>query len=252
MSDKKVSIHESYTLPSSGSDIYDFEVPEVVTLRAMSTLDEKLRLSSSNGILIIPQLIKQCMIEPKDLDVAELKMFDIQYLMYMLRIATYGPDYKVELRCPECGHVFTAEMLLSDIPVNSVPDDIHEQLTITLPVSGDVVECSLQSASDITAIQYESKRILSKFPEYVGDPEFIIRWKYIIKTVNGAEVPKKDIQSYIESMHAKDGAYLRSKYEKVVNSIGMDLSRIDICPECGEEVQYSLPVTTEFFRPSFD
>lgn len=248
----KVSIQEKYTLPSSGSDIYDFEVPDVVTLRAMSTLDEKLRLSSSNGILIIPQLIKQCMVDPQDLDVSKLKMFDIQYLMYMLRVATYGPDYAIELRCPECGHIFTANIDLTQIPVNNVPDNINELLTFTLPVSEDVVECEIQSASEIMSMQAEAKRILTKFPSYVGDPEFIIRWKYIIKTVNGEVVPSKDIQKYIESMHAKDSAYLSSKYEAVVNSIGLDLSRLDICPECGEEVQYTLPVTTEFFRPRFD
>jgi len=254
MAKSKSTITETYSLPSAGSQLYgEMEVPSEFTLRAMTTLEEKMRLSSSDGFKIIPQIIKACCVDPKaTIDLRRLKIFDLQYLMYKLRVVTYGPEYEVTIQCPYCGKTQKVVVNLDDIPVNNVPEDFVEPFEIgPLPVNGDVLGCRLTSTIDHEDIQREVKRIISKFPDYVGDPEYILRWNYILLTKNGDNMGIREIQPYIENLHAKDLRFLESKYDKMVSSFGLDLSMVEKCSNCEEDINFTLPMTSEFFRPEY-
>ena len=65
---KNVPIKETHELPSLGK-IYGDNFPSTVTLRAMTTLDEKTRLAGNGGLISIANLIQNCVLEPKDLKV---------------------------------------------------------------------------------------------------------------------------------------------------------------------------------------
>lgn len=246
----KVSIQETFELPSNGVLYKDCGIPSNITLRAMNALDEKRRLAST-GMRTIPELIKSCIVNDKQIDTYKLKLFDLQYLMYKLRIITYGSDYKIRVSCPKCGHDHEITVNLDDISVNKLSDNFTEPFEIgELPVSKDIITCRLMTAEDYINMETEAKRIRSKFPDYVGDPEFILSYKYKIVTINGESKPQS-IQSYIENMHARDMRYFDSKYSEIADSLGMDLNMIDICPSCGEDINYTIPVTSEFFRPRY-
>lgn len=250
MAKSKVTIQETYELPSEGK-LYE-NIPSQITLRAMTTLDEKLRLSSNDTLNIIPRLIGNCIVEPKKIDVTKLKLFDLHYLMYKLRIVTYGPEYKVELKCPHCGETHEATINLDDIPVNKLDEDFVEPFEIgPLPINGDVISCRLLDTSDTEAISRESRRILSKFPGYVGDPEMIVRWQKIITAINGESIDQARIRQYVEELHARDLRYLESKYYKATDDLGLDLFMVETCEKCGEDIEFTLPVTSEFFRPEY-
>lgn len=250
MAKSKVTIEETYELPSEGK-LYE-NVPAQVKLRAMTTLDEKLRLSSQDSMNIIPRLIKNCTVEPKDLAVDKLKLFDLHYLLYKLRTVTYGEDYKIELRCPYCGDTTEVTVNLDEIPVNKVPDDFVEPFEIgPLPINGDVIGCRILDSTDVEYIRRESKRILSKYPGYVGDPEMILKWSKRIVTINGEKVDQALIRKYIEELHARDNRFLESKYDKCTEDFGLDLSMIHSCDSCGRDIEFTLPITEEFFRPEY-
>lgn len=251
MAKSRVSIQETFDLPSAGR-LYDGAIPSKVTLRAMTTMEEKQRLAGS-GIMNIPNIIKACSVKPADLQIGKMKLFDVNFLMYKLRIVTYGSQYKVTLICRKCGHKYTTVIDLDDINVNSVPDDFKEPFEIgPLPVSGDVLETRLLSLDDYVRMEKESKKILAKYPDYIGDPEYILGYKYKISKING-EIPQDfELTNYVQGMHARDAAYFDSKYLKVSNGLGLDIDLVDICPKCGEEVEFSLPINDEFFRPSYD
>lgn len=254
MAKSKSTITESYPLPSANSNIYgNVPMPKEVTLRAMTTLEEKMRLSSSDGFKVIPQIIKACCVDPESFpDVKRLKIFDLQYLMYKLRTVTYGPDYNIDLVCPHCGKRMKVTVNLDDIPVNHVPEDFAEPYQIgPLPSSGDTIGVRILTTNDVEELQRESRRILNKFPDYVGDPEFILKWNYIILTVNEEAVTVRDIQPMIESMNARDLRYLESKYDEISSSFGLDLSMVEKCDKCGEDIEFTLPMTSEFFRPEY-
>jgi hypothetical protein len=108
----RVAIQETYTIP--GHAIYGDDSYKNFTLRAMTTVEEKMRLAGT-GFEVIPQLIGACTVSPEDVDVSELKLFDIQFLMYKLRIITYGPDYHLHLTCPHCGKEFDVKINLDEL-----------------------------------------------------------------------------------------------------------------------------------------
>ena len=246
---KRVAIQETFSIPSRGK-LYA-NIPEKFTLRAMTTVEEKMRLAGS-GFETIPNIIKACTVEPKEYDVFELKPFDLQFLMYKLRIVTYGSEYKISLVCPNCGRRHEKVINLDEIETKYLDDDsVKEPIEIgPLPISGDVIGAKILSMGDTIEIEKEAKRILDKFPEYVGDPDFILSYQYRIQTVNGEPVPKHKIQGYVESMHARDMRFFDSKYNQVAADLGMDLIMTEHCG-CGEDFDYRLPITSEFFRPEY-
>lgn len=253
MAKSKSVITESYTIPSADSKIYGAEVQGTYTLRAMTTLEEKMRTASADGFKIIPQLIKACCVEPEaTIGFDRLKLFDLQFLMYKLRTVTYGPEYTVEVPCPHCGKTNKYTINLDEIPVNPVPEDFIEPFEIgPLPVSGDTIGCRFLTTHDFDSIQKECARILRKAPDYVGDPEMIIKWNYIILKMNGEDVTVRDIQPYIENLNARDLRFLTSKYEKLSESFGLDLTMVEKCEHCDEDFEFMLPMTSEFFRPEY-
>ncbi len=244
-----VAIKETVKLPSKGLG-YTTKVPSEIELRAMSTLDEKIRLSSTNGFKIIPQLINNCK-EDDSFNAEDLYLADLIACMYALRKVTYGSDYKITLQCPYCGNNIDLEIDLDSLNTVYADDNFTGTLDVTLPVSGDVITCKLLSIKEDDLIIKDAEKTKMKFPEYVGDPTLIIKWNYIITNINGEVARQLKTQDYVEKMHAKDFNYLTSKYNEFENSIGLDTELVDICPTCERNVKYTLPVTEEFFRPEF-
>lgn len=254
MARSKSTITESYTIPSAGSKIYQgIEIPDTFTLRAMTTIEEKMRLASSDGFKVIPQIIKACCVDPEATpDLRRLKIFDLQFLMYKLRVVTYGPNYEISITCPYCGKTNKIEIDLDTIPVNEVPSDFTEPFEIgPLPVNGDILGCRFTTTLDYENINREARRIMNKYPDYVGDPEFIIKWNYILLTKNGEEMSAREIQPYIEGLNAKDLRYLESKYDKISSSFGLDIAMVEKCSACDNDIEFTLPMTSEFFRPEY-
>ena len=249
----RVPFEETVKLPARGiTSVGESNPIDSVTLRAMTTMEEKMRLSSTNGYNIIPKLIKACLVEPKDLDVENMLMPDINVMMYRIRALTYGNEYKVQVYCPNESKYVETSVNLSEIPVNYADDDFTNSFEIeSLPVSGDVITCKMLSPKDMEKIDRECKRILKKFPGYVGDPEIIVEWMYKITKINGEDKNQLEIRRYIEEMNARDFLFLEDKYDKAISEIGMDLNIIDTCPDCGGELEYVLPINTEFFRPRY-
>lgn len=246
----RVPIKETVEIPTRGIIYGDMKVPAQWTIRAMTTLDEKARLSST-GMQAMPNLIKSCTIKPENIDPMDLKLVDIQYLMYRIRAITYGSDYKVSIKCPYCGESNDIVVDLDKIPVTYADEsDKAEPFAIgPLPVSGDVLYTKLLTPRDYLAIDRDAKRLKSKNPGYIGDPEYILGYVYRIVSVNDEQLPPGEIQSYVESMHAKDTRYFDCRYSEISEGIGMDLNMVDTCKSCGQEFNFVTPTTGEFFRP---
>ena len=251
MAKNNVPIQETFDIPSKGKLYNNMVVPQQITLRAMTALDEKLRLSSNNPFLTTPKLIRSCMVGDEQIDTMKLKFFDLHFLMYKLRILTYGPEYRIKLTCPKCGKEFEVVINLDELECNYAPDNLAESLNIKLPVSGDVITTKLLDSNDYIDIGREGQRILNKFSEYEGDPEYIPGIMARIVSVNGEELVPAKKQAYVENMHAKDLMIFNSQYEKATGNIGLNLERTDICEKCGNDIEYIIPIVREFFRPTY-
>lgn len=245
----RVTIQETYELPSRGK----FEgVPEKITLRAMSLSDEKQRLATP-GFRGIVDLINNCTIKPEGFDANKLSQFDLDFAMLKLRIISHGSNYNVEVTCPHCQKLIQTAINLDDLQCTSVDDDFSSKFEIgPLPISGDVLTIKLLTFEDRENMESEAKRILTKFPNYKGDPEDVLTYIYMIKEVNGEALPYTKLKSYIETMPANDSIYVDQMYTDASGNYGLDTLITFECPNCGETFVRNMPMNSEFFRPRFD
>lgn len=248
MADSRVPMQTTYQIP--GYALYGNTMSRDFVLRPMTTMEEKLRLSSP-GFGTIAQVIQRCLVSGQDVN--NLKMFDVQYLMYKMRTITYGEGYKVGLICPHCGkRVDLVVDLDKDIKVNVVPDDFKEPFDIgPLPMSKDVLQCRIFTMQDYLDILSESKAKMEKFPEMKEDPSFIIELTKRIVSINGEHLAPFQLVDYLENMHARDYQVFDSEYAKKTNSFGLDINLETECEHCQKTIKYALPMTSEFFRPSY-
>ena len=98
------TIAEEFTLPSKGL-IYETKINPVIKLRSMTARDEMKRLApSATPLKTLAEIIEGCIVSEKlPIKVYDLANSDYEFLLHKLRTVTYGPDYKVYLKCPECG-----------------------------------------------------------------------------------------------------------------------------------------------------
>lgn len=246
----KVAIQETFELPSRGKCYPNMEVPDKITLRAMNTMDEKIRVSSTNPFVSTPMLIQNCMMNAENVKAEDLKFFDLYFLMFKLRTITYGNEYKLKgIYCEHCGKEQELTVNIDEMKVNYLPDDFVEPFNIKLPVSGDVIGCKLLSAKDYDNIQRENERRKSKG---MDDSDFVLSYVQRILTVNGETMVPALLEQYVQNMNAKDLRIFDVEYGKISNSVGLDLDYSCQCPTCGAEMNFQIPLVNEFFRPTFD
>ena len=144
MSDK-TRIAEVFTLPSNGM-IYEEEVNPEVILSSMTTRHEMLRLSTvEDSQKIMAQIIDDCIESDLGISAYDLCLGDFQYLMFMLRVVTFGSEYELRGRCPFCGFEQTTKINLDDLEVHEYDDSLADLLEITLPKSGNNIKLTLQT-----------------------------------------------------------------------------------------------------------
>ena len=256
MAGKKVAtVTESYTLPSKGI-LYAPDggtYPPDVVIRSMTTFEEKMRLGNQGFWNTMCSILDAVVTSPEEFEAKYMTLFDFYFLMYKMRTVSYGNIYKVKVTCPNCGKQVTCRVDLDKLEVNYLPEDFVEPFKIgPLPRSKDVLECRFDRVIDSINNDAKAKEILSKSPDYIGDPLYILNKASRIVTINGETKTPIEIQKYVEEMQAIDSAYYDQAYNRVVNGIGMNTVCIDTCSSCGEELKFELPFNSEFFRPTFD
>ena len=140
------TIMEGYELPSGGK-IYTTTVNPHIELRSMTAREEMRRLSpSSTPLKTLADIIEDCCVEKPAIHVYDMSLGDYEFLLHKLRIVTYGEDYKVALRCPECGELIEAVAKLGQLDVKEFnEEEVRNLQTFSLPKSGHIVTLNFLS-----------------------------------------------------------------------------------------------------------
>ncbi|WJZ23499.1 baseplate hub [Listeria phage LIS04] len=233
-------------LPSLG--LLNPEIGESVTIRNMTTAEEKLLLGSTAEAL--DSVLNRCIVEPK-IDVNSLISPDKHFILIQLRILSYGPDYYVKHKCPNCQAVSEYKIdLEKDLEIHYLDSNFTEPYAeLTLPQSGDEVTLRLPRVSEILDADKKARKHKKKFPKHQGDIAYIYRLMCNIDTVGGEELTSIKLQNYIEEMHTRDLAYIKNEIAKV--EVGVDVQIYEECPSCSEDVEFSMPINGEFFSTRF-
>jgi hypothetical protein len=241
--------NEKHKLPSNG--VLYTDLGSDVVLRNMTTSEEKMLLGSTGDAL--DNIIKACVVEPKNLNLEELISTDKHFLLLKLRVISYGSDYHVSYKCPECGKSNEYLIDLDSLNIDYLAEDFVEPYdSIELRVSKKVIELRIPRIKDLNDADTRAKRFNKKFPLAQGDIGYIYRLMTNIATVDGEEMKYTSLQELIEGLHTKDSSFLRNKINKL--KVGIDTEIIEECknPKCGADISFDLPITSEFFRTRYE
>lgn len=224
-------------------------IGEEVVLRNMTTSEEKMLLGSTADAL--DNILKACIVSPKDLNLEDLISPDKHFLIMKLRLISYGKDYFVQARCLSCNQMSEFKIDLDALSINYLPDNFKEPYDeFVLPVSKKEIALRIPKIADLNIADTKAKRYNRKFPEAKGDMAYIYRLMTNILTVDGVELKSTELQTFIEEMHSKDSSYFKNRINKL--KVGYDTDIIEECPKCQDEVRFDLPITAEFFRTRYD
>lgn len=251
-------ITEEFLLPSSDR-LYGSNFDGNVTLRAMTTLEERMRVGAQSFYPIMVSIVNECIVDNKNpdgtykLDSSAFTLFDFDAICVKLRIMSYGPEYKTYARCPICGEIFKYTADLRECEFSFLPDDFSEPYDIgPLPHSGDTLGCRFLRVKDRIDIDKKAQEILSKNPKYLGRPEYTLEMERRIMTVNGDSIDPIIVSKYVENMISMDSDY----YHQFIDKDYYGVIRVGTTPcqneGCSGHAIYTVKSDSEFFRSGRD
>ena len=245
------TIAEGYELPSGGV-IYDTPVKAHVELRSMTARDEMKRLSpSATPLKTLADIIEGCMIEKPAVHVYDMAVADYEYLLHKLRIVTYGEDYKIVIRCPECEQEIETTANLETLELRKLDIDAWNELReFTLPRSGRRVTLKFLTPRLLDEIEAKAKDAQRKYKNANYDFETSTKLLSCIDTIDGEVKKVTDLETIINNLPAADMQKILNNIDKLNASFGLDNKLFVTCPKCGEDVMTFFRFGPEFFRPT--
>lgn len=248
---KNIKTQETYTLPSKGL-VYapDENMPASITLRRMTTKEDKIRLRNQSEDRIRRDLLQACIVE--DIDAGKLKLMDANFLLFRLRSLSLLDDmYKVAVRCPHCGTEFVHQVNLSEVPIEFIKEDDLANLKLTLPICKSEILLKFPSIDDIIHLSDRLGEYFNNFPNADrGEIIYTAGMSVYVDSINGNKLLAEELDSYIDKMDIIDNRELSSVISKLDNIYGFTKDLVAKCPSCKKDVQHGLPITAELFTPS--
>lgn len=251
-------ITEDFLLPSAGR-LYGNGFDGHLTLRAMTTMEERMRLGAQSFYGAMVNIVNECIVDNKNmdgtykLDSSLFTTFDFDAICVKLKIITYGPEYKTIAHCPICGHSFKYVADLRECSFSFLPDDFSEPYDIgPLPRTGDTLGCRFLRVKDRIDMDKKSQEIRAKDPKFVGDPSYTMEMERRIMTINGDDADPIQVARYVQYMTGMDSDY----YHRMIDTNYYGVIRVGTTPceneGCEANAIYTIKADSEFFRSGRD
>lgn len=247
------TISEEFHLPSKGK-VYSENVNPIVKLRSMTTEDEMKRLSpSERSYKNLCEIIDSCLVENPGISSYDMCLADYQYLLYMLRVVTYGSKYNVTSRCPYCSSDNDSSIDLNNLKITPyVKKDLDKYTNITLPISNHKVTIRMQTPRMIDDVEEQVKERRKQTKNKEGDSAFLFTVMGIIDKIDGEDLDPIKKEDFVRKLPMGDTNFIIRNAEKLVESFGVQREVENVCPVCGLDYTSSFRLTKEFFGPSID
>ena len=217
------TIMEGYELPSKGK-IYDKTVDPHIELRSMTARDEMKRLSpSSTPLKTLADIIEGCCIEKPAVHVYDMALGDYEFLLHKLRVVTYGEDYKVALRCSDCGELIETVAKLDQLSVKEFDEEkVNELRSFALPKSGHFITLNFLSPRLVEEMEVKVKDMKRKYKNATIDFDTLVRLLTNIDLVDGEKKIEHELEKFITNLPALDLQKILNNIDKLNQQIGLD------------------------------
>lgn len=245
----------SVTLPSKGK-VYGADSPlfqqEQLDVRAMTAKDEDI-LSSRALIkkgVVLSTLMKSC-ITNKMIDPDMMLVGDRNAILTSIRVSAYGPEYPVEISCPQCDSKFENTFDLSTLPLKTLDVDPvapgANVFKFLLPVTKREVLFKFMTGHDVAELDKTQERM--RKVRGVGALEENVTTRLHAQCISiGGETDRNKLSQLIRNMPARDSKAWRDYIDEIAP--GVEMLQNAVCPTCNEESEVDVPIGPEFFWPS--
>lgn len=256
--DNNYTIAERYTLPSHGL-LYEGDINPDIKLRSMTVRDEMKRMAPSNDGTIyrtLAEVIDDCMVEKPGISCYDMCIGDFQFLMHKLRIVTYGPEYTISCRCPNCGYMDEYTVNLEDLKLDELTEfDKDEYLKVTLPVSKKVIELNFNTPRILDNIEKDVDRVAKQYRKQNKimssiDWHLLYQLIYAIKTIDGQKLSSTQKETFCNNLVGRDYNAIINALNRLDEKVGLGLMFEVTCDKCGLNMSVPFRLTGEFFRPT--
>lgn len=249
---KNIKTEETYTLPSKGLVYKESEgIPASVTLRRMTTKEDKIRLRNQTEDRIRRDILQACITTP-NVDAGKLKLADANYLLFKLRVLSLLDDnYKVSCYCPNCGTNFIHELKLSEVPTVYFKEEDLKEFKVELPFSKAKIDFKYPSLDELITMGDNLRNYFDKFPNADrAEAVYTISTIMYIDKVNNNKLLAEELENWVDNLDILDSRAIRDIITKLDNTYGFLDNILTQCPNCKQEVEHGLPITNELFNPS--
>lgn len=202
-----------------------------LNIKKLATITEK------NSDYTINNMIMSCL---WGIDYNKILAGDKLWLLFYLRSITYNDlPFKIKETCPYCGMITSYDYVLKNLDISYYDNELPE----FFDVDGDKVEVRFPTISTESAVEKikNDPNVLMEI-----DPELLRFSSYIYK-VNGEKYSLMRAYEYMTEM----SAMAFSKFSNELSEhmfIAKPFGKF-ICPGCGEEVEFQIPLVPTFFMP---
>ena len=250
-----VLITETCKLPSRGL-LYGVVIGDTVELRAMTTIEERMRLSGENFWSTMANIVNRCLVNCP-IDAKDFVDFDFFAILVKLRIITYGNGYKTRTRCLNCEKPQDITVNLDLLNIEYLPEDFVEPIIFEkMPKSGDKLGIRFLRVFDHIEIEQKSNEYninsQKNNEEDLGDPKYTLEMEKMLVSVNDIELDSFARHKYISSMIGMDSSYFHNRVNKLFYGVRRVGTMTCEDKTCGGLVIYQVAPDENFFRTAFD
>ena len=246
-------ITEEFILPSRGV-LYDNPLDNEFEgiLSSMKAKHEMLRLSSTEeNHKIMADILDDCIESDLGMSAYDLCLGDYQYLLFQLRIVTFGPEYTMRGRCPFCGFEQNVTVNLDELESNVIDEETYFNLMkVKLPVSGNELKITYQTPRMLDRINTRVKEYQRRHRDSDENPVLLFNIMSVIEEIDGEEPNRVFLEDWIKDLPLQDAITIINHIDKMNNSIGMNLLYPTTCKICGTDYYMPFRINDTFFRPN--
>lgn len=244
----KNAVYEEVQLPSKGRFYNGEDGPSngIVSIRPMTGEEEQI-LATPRFVRkgqAINMIFEKCLRENFRAD--NLLTTDRTYLLIYLRGISYGTNYDVEIKCPECEKKFSTSVDLSSLYVEPCPDDYGPALQDVLPTSKLPFAYRHSTGRDEQEITEHRDRRIKAFGDTSADDTLHYRTALLLDHIDGI-TSKVELQMLLKNLPIADVNHIRGLINEPPFGVETDVEIV--CPSCLQDFNIDLPLESNFFFP---
>ena len=205
---------------------------EKILMMAFESDDQKVALEA------VADTITSCINE--DVNVADLKLYDIEYMFTKIRAKSVGEDANLIVTCKSCEHKNDVTINLEDV-VLSQPEEISNTIELNDEVSVEMTYPDFKKMMN-------NEKILDRKSDVEGLIELIIDCIVCINTedekVMVRDEPREKVAEFVDSMTNDQFAKLRTYVESVPK---VEIPHTYVCAGCKENNEVKIRNIADFF-----